>query len=201
MRHDDRKQQFQTRVNHRIRVPQVRVIDPDGSMAGDMATHDAIKRARDQGLDLVEVNPKAVPPICKILDYGKFKYDEKKSANEAKKRQMVVELKEIKLRPKTDDHDLAFKVKNARAFLEEGNKVKFTVRFRGREITHPEKAREQIDFCLAALEDVANVETRALMEARTMTVIVAPKPAVMQKAVQARRGRLEEEVKQESAPP
>lgn len=197
MRHDDRKQQFQTRVNHRIRVPQVRVIDPDGSMAGDMATHDAIKRARDQGLDLVEVNPKAVPPICKILDFGKFKYDEKKSANEAKKRQMVVELKEIKLRPKTDDHDLAFKIKNARSFLEEGNKVKFTVRFRGREITHPEKAREQLDFILKGIEDVGNVETRAMMEARTMTVIVSPKPAVMQKAVQARRGRQEE---QEQAP-
>lgn len=172
-------------------------------MAGDMATHDALKRARDQGLDLVEVNPKAVPPICKILDYGKFKYDEKKSANEAKKRQMVVELKEIKLRPKTDDHDLAFKIRNARSFLEEGNKVKFTVRFRGREITHPEKAKEQIDFCLAGLEDIANVETRALMEARTMTVIVAPKPAVMQKAVQARRGKQEPDMKQdqESAPP
>lgn len=170
-------------------------------MAGDMPTHDALKRARDQGLDLVEVNPKAAPPICKILDYGKFKYDEKKQANAQRKRQTVVELKEIKLRPKTDDHDLDFKVKHARRFLEEGNKVKFTVRFRGREITHPEKAREQLDFCIRALEDVANVETRALMEQRTMTVIVAPKPAVMQKAVQARKDRQEAEMKQESAPP
>lgn len=190
---DDRRQQFQTRVNHRIRVPTVRVIDPDGSMAGDMDTHVALKRARDHGLDLVEVNPKAVPPICKILDYGKFKYDEKKSANEAKKRQMVVELKEIKLRPKTDDHDLAFKIKNARAFLEEGNKVKFTVRFRGREITHPEKAREQLDAIMKALDDVANVETRTMMEQRTMTVILSPKPAVMQKAIQARKERSTEQ--------
>ncbi len=202
MRHqDDRRQQFQIRVNHRIRVPTVRVIDPDGSMAGDMATSEALQRAKDQGLDLVEVNPKASPPICKILDYGKFKYDEKKQANEAKKRQMVVELKEIKLRPKTDDHDLDFKVKAARRFLEEGNKVKFTVRFRGREITHPEKAREQIDFCAKALEDVANVETRATMEARTMTVIMAPKPAVMQKAVQARKGKQETQMKEEQMPP
>ena len=192
LRQDDRRPQFQTRVNHRIRVPTVRVIDPDGSMAGDMATHDALKRARDQGLDLVEVNPKASPPICKILDYGKFKYDEKKSQSEARRRQMVVELKEIKLRPKTDDHDLAFKVKHAREFLEEGNKVKLTVRFRGREITHPEKAREQLEFMIKELEDVANVETRALMEQRTMTVILAPKPAVMQKAVQAHRGRTEQ---------
>lgn len=158
-------------------------------MIGDMATHEAMRRAKDLGLDLVEVNPKADPPICKILDYGKFKYDEKKSANAQKKKQMVVELKEVKLRPKTDDHDLSFKVKNARAFLEEGNKVKFTVRFRGREITHPEKAQEQLDVILKDLEDVANVETRTMMEARTMTVIVAPKPAVMQKAVQARKER------------
>src|SRR5262249_43153355 len=135
------QRQFQIRVNHRIRVPEVRVIDANGEMLGVLSTHEALRRAQDQGLDLVEVNPKAEPPVCKILDFGKYKYEEKKKAGEAKRKQTVVEIKEIKLRPKTDDHDIAFKTKAARRFLEAGHKVKFTVRFRGREITHPEKAQ------------------------------------------------------------
>ena len=139
------QRQFQIRVNHRIRVPEVRVIAADGSMLGVLGTQEAMRLAQEQGLDLVEVNPKADPPVCKILDFGKYKYEEKKKAGEAKRKQTVVEIKEIKLRPKTDEHDLAFKVKAARRFLEAGHKVKFTVRFRGREITHPEKAHEQLD--------------------------------------------------------
>jgi translation initiation factor IF-3 len=185
---DPRQQRggFQTRVNHRIRVPEVRVIDADGSMLGVLATHEALRMAQEKGLDLVEVNPKADPPVCKILDYGKFKYDEKKKTAEARRKQTVVDVKEIKLRPKTDDHDIAFKTKAARRFLEAGPKVKITVRFRGREITHPEKAQEQITVVLAGLEDLANLESRAAMEARTMTVLVAPKPAVMQRVAQAK---------------
>src|SRR5277367_3246774 len=165
-RFDPRQQQrgFQIRINHRIRVPEVRVIGADGSMLGVLQTHEALRKAQEQGLDLVEVNPKSEPPVCKILDFGKYKYEEKKKAGEAKRKQTVVEIKEIKLRPKTDDHDLNFKIKSARRFLEAGHKVKFTVRFRGREITHPEKAQEQIDFIMRALEDVANVEARAAME-------------------------------------
>jgi len=177
---------FQTRVNHRIRVPEVRVIGADGAMLGVMLTHEAMKLAQESGLDLVEVNPKTDPPVCKILDYGKFKYEEKKKAGEAKRKQTVVEIKEIKLRPKTDDHDIAFKAKAARRFLEAGHKVKFTVRFRGREITHPEKAQEQLTLMTGQTEDLANIETRPMMEGRTMTVLLAPKPQVLQKVAQAK---------------
>src|SRR6201985_2058354 len=182
-RFDPRQQQrgYQIRVNHRIRVPEMRVIDADGSMLGVLQTHEALRKAQEQGLDLVEVNPKAEPPVCKILDFGKYKYEEKKKTAEAKRKQTVVEIKEIKLRPKTDDHDLTTKIRAARRFLESGHKVKFTVRFRGREITHPEKAHEQLDLIIPNLEDISNVETRPTMEARAMSVIVAPKPAVMQR--------------------
>src|SRR5580698_6926376 len=187
-RFDPRQQQrqYQIRVNHRIRVPEVRVIGADGGMLGVLQTHEALRLAQEQGLDLVEVNPKAEPPVCKILDFGKYKYEEKKKQAQARRNQSVVEIKEIKLRPKTDDHDIAFKVKAARRFLEAGHKVKFTVRFRGREITHPEKAHEQLDVILKALEDVGNIETRPSMEARAMSLIVAPKPAVMQRVAQLR---------------
>jgi translation initiation factor IF-3 len=187
-RFDPRQQQrgYQIRVNHRIRVPEVRVIDFDGSMLGVLQTHEALRKAQEQGLDLVEVNPKAEPPVCKILDFGKYKYEEKKKQAQARRNQSVVEIKEIKLRPKTDDHDIAFKVKAARRFIEAGHKVKFTVRFRGREITHPEKAHEQLDIILKALDDVSNVETRPMMEARAMSLVVAPKPAVMQRVAQQR---------------
>ncbi len=176
----------QIRINNRIRVPEVRVVDDDGSMLGILSTQEALKRAQERGLDLVEVNPKPDPPVCKILDFGKYKYDEKKKAKEAKRKQTTVEIKEIKLRPKTDDHDLAFKARAARRFLEAGHKVKFTVRFRGREITHPEKAQEQLDWITKQADDLANIEVRPTMEQRTMTLLMAPKPAVMQKVAQAR---------------
>ncbi|HVY46960.1 MAG TPA: translation initiation factor IF-3 [Minicystis sp.] len=176
----------QVRINQRIRVPEIRVIGEDGEMLGIMQTHEALRRAQERGLDLVEVNPKADPPVCKILDFGKFKYDEKKKAREAKRKQSVVEIKEIKLRPKTDDHDLQFKTRAAHRFLEAGHKVKFTVRFRGREITHPEKAHEQLDWIVGECEEIANVEVRPAMEQRTMTLLMAPKPAIMQKVAQAK---------------
>ena len=144
-------------------------------MLGVLDTSEAKRIAREQDLDLVEVNPKAQPPVCKIMDFGKFKYEEKKRANEARKRQSQIALKEIKLRPKTDDHDIQFKIKHVRRFLEEGNKVKLTVRFRGREITHPETAKRQIDIILDAVEDIAIVENAGRMEGRTMTALVAPK--------------------------
>jgi translation initiation factor IF-3 len=187
-RFDPRQQQrgYQIRVNHRIRVPEVLVIGADGNKLGVLQTHEALRMAQEQGLDLVEINPKADPPVCKILDFGKYKYEEKKKQAQARRNQAVVEIKEIKLRPKTDDHDINFKIKAARRFLEGGHKVKFTVRFRGREITHPEKAHEQLDVILKALDDVANVETRPMMEARAMSLVVAPKPALMQRVAQLR---------------
>ncbi len=144
-------------------------------MLGVLSTYEAKNRAKEQDLDLVEVNPKAVPPVCKIMDFGKFKYEEKKKQAEARKKQSQVELKEIKLRPKTDDHDIAFKIKHVIRFLEEGNKVKLTVRFRGREITHPETARRQIELIIDAVREYAIVESSGRMEGRTMTALLAPK--------------------------
>jgi translation initiation factor IF-3 len=158
-------------------VPEVRVIADDGEMLGVLDTDVARRMAAERGLDLVEVNPKAVPPVCKIMDYGRFKYDEKKKRADAKKRQAQIELKEIKLRPKTDDHDIGFKVNHIKRFLEEGNKVKITVRFRGREITHPETAQRQIQVIIEAVRDLAIVENAGRMEGRTMTAILAPRNA------------------------
>src|SRR6187549_971374 len=144
----------QIRINHRIRVPEVRVVAEDGSNLGVLSTEAALRRAQEVGLDLVEVNPKATPPVCKILDFGKFKYEEKKRQREAKRKQTVVEVKEIKLRPKTDDHDLETKVRAARRFIEAGNKVKFTVRFRGREIAHPQRAQMQLEYLREKSDDI-----------------------------------------------
>ena len=176
----------QIRINHRIRVPEVRVVGADGSNLGVLSTDEAIRRAREAGYDLVEVNPKASPPVCKILDFGKYKYEEKKKQRDAKRKQTVVEVKEIKLRPKTDDHDLMVKLRAARRFAENGNKVKLTCRFRGREITHPEVAAQQFEFLLSKMDDLVNVEQRPTMEGRAMAAIVSPKPGVLHKLAQER---------------
>jgi translation initiation factor IF-3 len=154
-----------------------------------MPTSEALKAAEGRGLDLVEVNPKSMPPVCKILDFGRYKYEEKKRQSDAKRKQTIVELKEVKLRPKTDDHDLQVKVRSARRFLESGNKVKFTVRFRGREITHPQRAQMQLDWLVEQLTDIANVEQRPQMEGRTMSAIVGPKPIVLQRLASDRARR------------
>jgi translation initiation factor IF-3 len=187
-RFDPRQQQRgpQIRINQRIRVPEVRVVGEDGEMLGVLPTHEALRRAQERGLDLVEVNPKAEPPVCKILDYGKFKYDEKKKARETRIKTAALDVKEVKLRPKTDDHDLDFKTRAAQQFLEAGHKVKFTVRFRGREITHPQVAQEQLDRIVQKLEETAIVEVRPTMDQRTMMLIMAPRPQVLQKVQQAR---------------
>jgi translation initiation factor IF-3 len=155
-------------------VPQVRVVGADGEMLGVLDTSDALRIARESNLDLVEVNPKAFPPVCKIMDFGKFKYEEKKRQAEARKRQATVELKEIKLRPKTDDHDLEVKIRHILRFLGEGDKVKCTVRFRGREITHPEMAERQLRLIVERLGASASVEAEPKMEGRTMTLLLAP---------------------------
>lgn len=175
------------RVNERIRVPEVRVIGPEGEMLGIMQTREAYLYARERELDLVEVNPKAHPPVCKVMDFGKYKYEEKKKQADARKRQTIVELKEIKIRPKTDDHDMDFKLKHIRRFLEEGDKVKITCRFRGREITHPETAQRQLDQMAADILDIGVVETSARMEGRTMTLVLAPKVSKAQMMVKKRQ--------------
>jgi translation initiation factor IF-3 len=133
-------------------------------------------------MDLVEVNPMAKPPVCKIMDYGKFKYEEKKKASEAKKKQVVVHLKEVKLRPKTEEHDYEFKVRNVKRFLEEGNKAKVTIMFRGREITHKELGSAILDDVVKDLKEVAVVEQMPRMEGRQMFMILAPNPKVAQRA-------------------
>jgi len=132
-------------VGRRIRVPEVRVIGADGSQVGILPTHEAMRLAEEQGLELVEVNPRAAPPVCKIMDFGKFKYETSKKEKASKKHQSKILLKEIKLRPKTDDHDLDFKVKHIRRFLSEGNKCKLVTVFRGREIVHPETGQAMLD--------------------------------------------------------
>jgi len=142
---------------------------------GILPLHEALALAESQQLDLVEVSPTAVPPVCRIMDFGKFKYQQSKKLQEAKKKQVQVQLKEIKLRPKTDEHDLDFKIKHARRFLEEGNKAKITVVFRGREITHMNLGQAALDKFVEALKDIAIIEIRPKMEGRSMFIIVAPK--------------------------
>jgi translation initiation factor IF-3 len=150
-------------------------------------------------MDLVEVNPMAKPPVCKIMDYGKFKYEEKKKASEAKKKQVVVHLKEVKLRPKTEEHDYEFKVRNVKRFLEEGNKAKVTIMFRGREITHKELGSAILDDVIKDLKEVAVVEQMPRMEGRQMFMILSPNPKVAQRARDLARQQAEAAAKKEAA--
>ncbi len=164
------------RVNEKIRAPQVRVISPDGGQLGILEVPDALARAGQLGLDLVEVAPNADPPVCKIMDYGKYRYEESKKEHKAKKKQAIVVIKEIKLRPKTESHDLSHKVKQLKQFLADNCRVKVTVMFRGREITHPEQARALIDKLLEMLGEGGQVEQPARLEGRNMTMMLGPNP-------------------------
>ena len=151
----------------------MRVLDADGAQIGVMPTEEAIRRAEEAGLDLIEVAASADPPVCRIADLGKFKFEQDKRARDAKKNQHVSEVKEVRLRPRTDDHDLQVRVRAARRFLEEGHKVKVEVRFRGREATHPEVARDQIGRIAAGVADIAIVERSPSLEGRSMFAILA----------------------------
>jgi translation initiation factor IF-3 len=162
-------------LNHRIRVPEVRVVDAEGNQLGIMDTRQALDLARDSGLDLVEVAPTAQPPVCRILDYGKFKYEAAKKQKEAKKKAHTVDIKGIRMRYGTEQHDMEYRVKDARRFLEEGNKVQVTLIFKGRELSHPEIGKGQMDKLSASLADIAIVERPALIEGRRMTMLLAPK--------------------------
>ena len=163
------------RVNHQINVPQVRLVREDGSMVGVVPTREAISMAADAGLDLVEVSPNAEPPVCKILDLGKFKYEEQKRKNEARKKQKVIEVKEIKLRPGIDIHDYEVKMRSVHRFLEEGDKVKVTMRFRGREMAHQELGVKVLDRVKSDLDEIAKVESQPRMEGRQMIMVISPK--------------------------
>ncbi|MBC7798303.1 MAG: translation initiation factor IF-3, partial [Pyrinomonadaceae bacterium] len=158
-------------MNERIRVPSVRVVTEDGEQLGVMDTRDAIRRAREIGLDLVEVSPNAVPPVCKIIDYGKFQYEAKKRANEQKKKQVIVTVKELKFRPATDDHDYDYRLKHAREWIAEGDKVRAAIAFRGREMAHRELGAKILERLMKDLGDVADVEVAPKMEGYQMFTI------------------------------
>ena len=164
-------------------MPEVRVIGADGSQVGILPTHEALKLAEEQGLELVEVNPRAAPPVCKIMDFGRFKYETSKKEKASRKHQSTIVLKEIKLRPKTDEHDFDFKVKHIRRFLSEGNKCKLVVVFRGREIVHPEMGQAMLDQVVKSVSDIAMVEQRSMMEGRRMVMIIGPRGGVIRSPV------------------
>lgn len=163
------------RVNERIRIKEVRVISQDGTQLGILPIEQALQTAYEQHLDLVEVAPEARPPVCRIMDYGKYRYEQAKKAREAKKKQTIIELKEIKLRPKTEEHDFQFKARHAERFLKEGNKAKITMMFRGREMIRMDRGKAVLDRFVEALKDVAMVEQAPKVEGRNMTMILAPK--------------------------
>ncbi len=163
------------RVNEDITVPQVLLIDDTGEKRGVVATDEAIKIAQNAGLDLVEVSPNTQPPVCKILDYGKYKYQQQKKKAEAKKKQKVVDIKEIKMRPNIDQHDYDVKSRAMKRFFEEGDKVKVTLRFRGREMAHQERGADLLKRVQADFEEIAKVEQFPKMEGRQMMMVMAPR--------------------------
>ncbi|MBN3866850.1 translation initiation factor IF-3 [Gluconobacter kondonii] len=163
------------RVNEEIRVPQVRLIDEEGEMQGIMTTRDAMMRAFSVGLDLLEISPTAVPPVVKILDYGKFKYEQQKKKNEARKKQKVVEIKEVKVRPGTGEHDFQTKLKAIHSFLNEGDKVKISLRFKGREMAHQELGIKMLERIRLEVEEKAKVEQMPRLENRQMLMVIAPR--------------------------
>ena len=163
------------RVNERIRISPVRLIDQDGEQVGIVATDEAREIAAEVGLDLVEVAPNSRPPVCRIMDYGKYKYEQARKAKEAKKKQHTITVKEIKLRPKIEEHDYGFKMRHARRFLDDGDKVKFTLRFRGREMTHPELGERVLEQIKEDLGETIVVESDIRREGRTMTMLVSPR--------------------------
>lgn len=155
------------------------MIGGDGSQIGILPTYEALKMAEEQGLELVEVNPRAAPPVCRIMDFGKFKYENSKKEKASRKHQSTVVVKEVKFRPKTDEHDLDFKVKHIRRFLAEGNKCRLVIVFRGREIVHPETGQAMLDSVVRALGDAAVIEQRASMEGRRMVLTIGPRAGVI----------------------
>jgi translation initiation factor IF-3 len=167
----------------------VRLIDEQGTQVGIIGVREAIQMAEERGFDLVEVAPNAVPPVCRLLDYGKFRYEQSKKEREARKNQKQAELKQIRLMPKTDDHDIAVKANQAKRFLIQGDKVKFNVRFRGREMAHPEIGRKMLEVIAEQLREIAVVEQKPLMEGRVLSLLVAPTPKVLKAAQQAQKER------------
>ena len=160
-----------------IRVREVRVVDENGVQLGVLPTYEALRLAHERNLDLVEVAPNAMPPVCRLLDFGKFQYERQKKDREARRAQKIIEIKELRLKPRTGEHDIDTKVRQALSFLEDGSKVKVSVRFRGREITHPEIAREQLARFAEKVGDAAVVESQPLMEGQNLFMLLSPSPA------------------------
>ena len=171
----NKKASDEPRVNNEITSAQIRLIDADGNMLGVVAAKEGVRQAEAAGLDLVEISPNAEPPVCKIMDYGKFKYEAQKKAHEARKKQKVISIKEIKVRPTTDKHDLEIKLKQLNRFLDEGDKVKVSMRFKGREIAHNELGYKVMESIKAQLTENAKIETDPRMEGRQMFMMIAPK--------------------------
>ncbi|MFO7582156.1 translation initiation factor IF-3 [Guyparkeria sp.] len=163
------------RINDQINVREVRLVDENGEQVGVVPTDDAMSRAQEAGMDLVEVSPTAKPPVCKIMDFGKFKYQQSKKAAEARKKQKQIEIKEVKFRPGTEDHDYQVKLRNATRFLESGDKVKVTLRFRGREMAHRDLGAELLARIAEDLDTLATVEQKPRMEGRQATMVMAPR--------------------------
>lgn len=171
---NQQQREYRVRINKYIRVPQIRVVLADGSNGGIMNTQDALKLAQDQSLDLIEINPKAIPPVCRIADHGKLKYEEKKKLQAAKKNQVNQELKELTFRPNTDENDLSHKLEQAKGFLADGDRVKFTVRFRGREIVHANIGKEKLEWILKELGTSIGPNPQINLEGKFMSMIVSP---------------------------
>jgi translation initiation factor IF-3 len=168
-------------------VPEVRVLLDDGTQLGILSRDEALREAESRGLDLVEITARANPPVCRIMDYGKFKYQESKKQKVAKRHASSMELKEIKFRPKTEVHDMEFKVKHVRRFLEEGNKCRLVIVFRGREIVHPETGVKVLNKVVAATADISAVEVRPALEGKRMIMILGPKAGVVKRAAELRK--------------
>ena len=175
------------RINDEIRIREVRVTDVNGESLGVMLTRDALHLAEEKHLDLVEVAPKARPPVCRIMDFGKYRYEQQKREKEVRKKQKIITIKEVKLRPNIEQHDFEVKLKNAQRFIEEGNKVKVTIMFRGRELSHPELGGEVLDKLAKVLEEVVTVERAAKLEGKNMTMILSPKAQKAQKTQKTKK--------------
>ena len=162
-------------INWDIRAPEVRVIDAEGKQVGILPLKEAMKIAEEKGLDLVEVAPNSQPPVCRVMNYGKYKYQQSKRTQEARKHQTVIHVKEVKVRPRTEEHDFQFKLRHVKRFLDEGNKVKISILFRGREIAHPEFGKEMLNRFVEGVKDLTVIEQAPRLEGRSMVMILAPK--------------------------
>ena len=162
------------RSNNKITSPEVQVITNNGENLGIITINEALSRAKEEGLDLIEIAPNAKPPVCKIMDMGKYKYDQQKKANKAKKKQKKIELKEIKLRPVTEVHDYTFKIKNAQKFISKGDKVKFTIKFRGRELQHTNLGNELMEKIKTDMQSIGKVELQPKFEGKQMIMVIQP---------------------------